>query len=404
MPASSLSVWLGDTRVGTINALGGDRSIFAFDDAYADDPSRPTLGLGFKQADGRLIRDFDPTQTRLAPFFSNLLPEGPLRDYLAKRAGVKEMRELMLLEALGHDLPGAIRVRAFGDAIADDAPSMASSEPRPGPLRFSLAGVQLKFSAVEKAHGGLTIPATGEGGDWIVKLPSMRFGGVAANEFSMMTLAAANGLEVPEVRMVPLDRLQGLPEGVGRFTEDAFAVRRFDRAEGGARIHIEDFAQVFGVYPGDKYERASYRSVAAVLAIETGDAGVEEFIRRLVFNTLIGNGDMHLKNWSLIYRDGRTPQLAPAYDFVATTPYIPTRKLALSLGKTKVMTRIGLDQIGYMAVRAGIAERWARNIAKDAVVRFRDIWARENANLPMGDDVSAEIERLLAEIPLANES
>lgn len=401
MPAAALSVWLGDTRVGAITALGGDRSVFAFDDAYADAPLRPTLGLTFKTPQGELKRDIDPTQTRLIPFFSNLLPEGPLRDYLAKRAQVKEMREYLLLEALGHDLPGAVTIRADGNRMDEDAASAPTRADNSGPLRFSLAGVQLKFSAIERASGGLTIPVGGEGGHWIVKLPSIRFEGVAANEFSMMRLAAANGLDVPEVRLVPLDRLEGIPEDVGRFKEDAYAVRRFDRTPNG-RVHIEDFAQVFDAYPERKYGGASYASIAKVLWIETRDADVEEFIRRLVFNTLIGNADMHLKNWSLIYRDGRTPQLAPAYDFVATTGYIGDPKLALTLGRTKRMANIGLDHVGYMAARAGIPERWARTTARDAADRFRQVWAREAANLPLAAAVRAEIERLLAEVPLAN--
>jgi serine/threonine protein kinase HipA of HipAB toxin-antitoxin module len=44
---------------------------------------------------------------------------------------------------------------------------------------------------------------------------------------------------------------------------------------------------------------------------------------RVTFNMLIGNADMHMKNWSLIYPDRRYVSLAPAYDFVATLPYIP---------------------------------------------------------------------------------
>ena len=68
-------------------------------------------------------------------------------------------------------------------------------------LRFSLAGVQLKFSAMGDARGGLTIPARGVGGDWIVKLPSLQFPGVPENEFSMMTLARAVGISVPVVKL-----------------------------------------------------------------------------------------------------------------------------------------------------------------------------------------------------------
>src|SRR5262245_51589581 len=114
----------------------------------------------------------------------------------------------------------------------------------------------------------------------------------------------------------------------------ALAVRRFDRTADGP-VHIEDFAQVFGLYPEDKYGKASYRNIAGVIAAETGNVGTAEFVRRLVFNVLIGNADMHVKNWSLIYLDRRRAALAPAYDFVSTIHYIPDDNSALSFGRTK---------------------------------------------------------------------
>ncbi|GEM_PF-5179559 len=281
MAADALEVLLGDRKVGVISALGGDQSIFSFDDAYAEDPDRPTLSLSFKGERGGLLRDPRPTQTRLAPFFSNLLPEGMLRDYLARRAGIKPVREYPLLEVLGPDLPGGVTVRPLGERAlnedAEDQQDEGSGAGGQGALRFSLAGVQLKFSAVEKARGRLTIPASGRGGDWIIKLPSTRFRGVAANEFSMMRLARAMGMDIPDVELAPLDQIEGLPEGIGRIEEEALAVRRFDRREDGGRIHIEDFAQVFGVYPGEKYDKGSYRSLAKVLWLETGEPGVREF-------------------------------------------------------------------------------------------------------------------------------
>ena len=406
MAADALEVLLNDRKVGVISALGGDQSIFSFDDAYADDPDRPTLSLSFKGEQGGLLRDHRPTQTRLTPFFSNLLPEGTLRDYLAKRAGIKPMREYPLLEALGPDLPGAVTVRPLGEGERDeDDEGRHGDETRQaggqGALRFSLAGVQLKFSAVGKAQGGLTIPASGRGGDWIIKLPSIRFRGVAANEFSMMRLARAMGMDIPDVELAPLDQIEGLPEGIGRIEEEAFAIRRFDRREDGGRIHIEDFAQVFGVYPGEKYDKGSYRYLAKVLWLETGEAGVREFIRRLVFNTLIGNADMHLKNWSLIYRDGRTPELSPGYDFLSTTVYIPDENVALKFARTKRMAEFSLDEISYMAARAGLPEALARDTAIEAVDRFHEVWGAERAHLPIAEDLAAEIERLLGVVPLA---
>ena len=180
------------------------------------------------------------------------------------------------------------------------------------PLRFSLAGVQLKFSALMETSKGLTLPVNGVGGDWVVKLPSPRFDSVPENEYAMMTLAAAVGIDVPAVRLVAttdIGRLsRELPEAFGQ----SLAVRRFDRPRPGERVHIEDFAQVFNVYPENKYKRASYGSIARVLWLEAGEPAIVEFTRRLVFNVLIGNADAHLKNWSVIYPDGRSTTLAPA--------------------------------------------------------------------------------------------
>ncbi|WP_244511265.1 HipA domain-containing protein [Vreelandella arcis] len=84
-----------------------------------------------------------------------------------------------------------------------------------------------------------------------------------------------------------------------------FVIERFDRLSDGSAVHIEDFTQVFDVYAEQKYKTATLRNIAQVLAAETSDADIAEFIRRLVFCVLTGNGDMHMKNWSLIYPDRR---------------------------------------------------------------------------------------------------
>lgn len=287
------------------------------------DAKRATLSLSFKDAYGALITASAPTQTRLPPVFANLLPEGTLRDYLAQRAGVKAQREFYLAWVLGRDLPGAVQIvpqneEALPRELQDSPLNDAIQDDEKAALRFSLAGMQLKFSAVQRATGGLTIPADGVGGSWIVKLPSTKFEGVPENEFAMMALARRIGIDVPETRLLPVRDIQGLPKGIELHGDRVFAIRRFDRAADGTRIHIEDFAQVFGVYPERKYERASYRNIARVVWIEVGETGLVELIRRLVFNALIGNADMHLKNWSFVHPVGDAPRLAPAYDFVST--------------------------------------------------------------------------------------
>lgn len=217
---SVLNVRLHGRKVGTLTHVPGDRALFTLTDDYVADQNRPTLGLSFKDEFGALITRWPTRQKRLPPYFSNLLPEGHLRDYLAARAGVHREREFFLLWALGWDLPGALTVEPVDGETwppgPDDGENNAQAR-KENALRFSLAGVQLKFSAVHdgRANKGLTIPAKGVGGSWIVKLPSARFKGVPENEYAMLTLARRVGIEVPEIALVDVSSIGNLPDGIG---------------------------------------------------------------------------------------------------------------------------------------------------------------------------------------------
>jgi serine/threonine-protein kinase HipA len=400
-----LDVLLYDEPIGTLTRVSGDRILFAFNEAYIADDNRPVLGLGFKDQLGELITEFTPTQTKVMPFFSNLLPEGHMRAYLAERAGVNSARDFFLLWVLGSDLPGAVTIRpADGEAWPPDAHDGADADDddrHENALRFSLAGVQLKFSAIHEARDGLTIPAKGVGGSWIVKLPSREFAGVPENEYSMMTLARLIGMDVPALRLVEVEAIRNLPEGIGALEGQALAIQRFDRLEDGSAVHIEDFAQVFGVYPHDKYKKASAANIAQVIGIESSDDDIAEFIRRLTFNTLIGNADMHLKNWSLIYPDRRRAVLAPAYDFVSTIPYIPNNKAALNFSRTKRFDEFSEDELAHLAAKARLPEKLVLDTARETVSLFHQHWHVEKVNLPLTDDVIQVVEAHLKTVPIA---
>ena len=402
-----LEVLLHDEPVGTLTHIDGDRTIFGFADAYVANESRPALGLGFKDRFGELITEFRPTRTRLLPFFSNLLPEGHMRAHLAERAGVDPVREFFLLWVLGMDLPGAVTIQPTDGGAWPPQSHMhadvdeSGNDRRQHALRFSLAGVQLKFSALNEPRGGLTIPARGIGGSWIVKLPSREFEGLPENEFSMMTLARLIGMDVPATRLIAINTIGNLPEGVGALGREALAVERFDRLADGAPVHMEDFAQVFGVYPEQKYENASARSIARVLGAECQDIDMAEFIRRLTFNTLIGNADMHLKNWSLIYPDRRHAALAPAYDFVATIAYIPDRTAAWKFSRTRLFSEFSEDELSHLAAKAMLPERLVLDTARETVTLFHQHWRAEKTHLPLPADAVRAIDKHLRTIPLA---
>jgi serine/threonine-protein kinase HipA len=237
-------------------------------------------------------------------------------------------------------------------------------------------------------------------GAWIVKLPSIAYPHVPENEFAMMDLARRVGIDVPETALLPLTAIQGLPAEIPipRDTP-AYIIRRFDRQENGQRVHTEDFAQVFGVYPERKYEAASYRNIAEAVFSACGDLGLAEFIRRLTFNILIGNGDMHLKNWSLIYFDGRNPSLAPAYDFVSTICYLPQDKLALSLLGSKEFSSLSTDQLKRWAGRSGFPESLVLDVAEDTARRLALVWPMLRDYTLPGSAVDV-LEKHIASIPL----
>jgi serine/threonine-protein kinase HipA len=393
----ALTVNLHGRRIGVINRISGDHHLFSFDQGYIEDADRPVLSLSFKGQSGGLVIPMRAVTGRLPVFFSNLLPEGHLREYLAARAGVKQHREFFLLAVLGSDLPGALTVAPLEQPVQSIAAHSRDREEEEAipeaAFRFSLAGVQLKFSAIMESTGGLTIPAGGIGGAWIVKLPSSSFQFVPENEYTMLALARVMGIEVPETRLIDIAEIRGLPSDATTIGGKALAIRRFDRGPNGEAIHMEDFAQVFGLYPRDKYHHRSYANIASVLWAETGESGTFEFFRRLVFSVLIGNGDMHLKNWSLLYPDRRTPLLSPAYDFVATFPYIPNDNLALTFGGSRSLSGISPDQVRRFADTARLPVNPLWTIVRETVERTLDAWE----NLAEKDMLPAEMRKAVGD-------
>jgi serine/threonine-protein kinase HipA len=401
---SVLDVWLQNYHVGTITNIAGDTNIFVMDDDYRDDPGAPTISFkAFRDATGAYRKHVRPTRTRLHPYFSNLLPEGQLRMYLARHAHVNAARDFPLLRIVGHDLPGALRIADDVDAAGlpvDPAPHSARDDGLDDILRFSLAGVQLKFSASGDPKRGLTIPAGGMGGHWIVKLPDQRFKGVSENEFSMMSFAKAVGIDVPTVGLIDPANVAGLPADVQNLTGNAYYVERFDRLPSGARVHTEDFAQSNGIYPEQKYARMSFDLLAEQVARLQGVPGMVELTRRLVFNAGIGNGDMHAKNWSVIYRDGRTATLAPAYDYVSTVVYMPQDDLGMNLVGSKSFDDVTEARLRALADRALVPTKPVIDAAYDMVERMRETWPAIAPTLPMAADHRDTIAAHMSGIPL----
>jgi len=400
---NALAVRLYGRQIGIITKLVGERQLFSFEQDYIDDPERPTLSLSFKSTSGGVVTSTRPVSVRVPPFFSNLLPEGPLREYLSKLADVKSEREFFLLAVLGADLPGAVVIEptdAKHHADEIEEPSDAVRAPKEA-LRFSLAGVQLKFSAVLEATRGLTVPAGGMGGSWIVKLPSAKYVSVPENEHAMLELARRVGIEVPSNKLVEINNINGLPEEAHTVGKTALAVERFDRLPDRRRVHMEDFAQVFGLYPGDKYGHRSYANIASILWAEAGQETTYEFVKRVVFSVVMGNADMHLKNWSLLYADRRTPVLAPAYDLVSTVPYLPSDTLGLNFGDSRDLHEITKEQIRRFAETARIPVSPLWKIVTETTERTAESWKTLEHRDALPEGIRIAIEKQILGVAIA---
>lgn len=352
MNVKALAIYLGrDLRVGVLFQFAPEGAAvinrFEADPAFRTLAAAPVLSTSFladapeeQQAlwsqitaapfNGR----HSPAQGWLLPcFFQNLLPEGVFRDHVAALRGCDPRDHFEMLAACGRDLPGnvyALPVELSRDALAhyvtqdQDALEMTVTA---DPLEegVSLSGVQPKLGVLRQ--GDRYVGRTRDQDTWIIaKLPVVGMPLLPEVEDLSLRLAAAAGVSVCEATLEPLGALAarhgydlGDADGDTRF----LAVVRYDRSPAG-RIHAEDFAQILGAMPEEKYggaagARHSYLSVAAVLlsAPSMGEPAVHELLRRLLVNELLGNPDMHLKNIGLRYPDGVTPEFPPAYDIVA---------------------------------------------------------------------------------------
>ena len=382
--------------VGYLAGFQNGRNVLSFADEFKDDPSRPTFSLithpNFPHSEKLMSEPWAKNQ-RLHPVLSNLLPEGALRELIAQGLKTHIDNEFQMFSYLGQDLPGALVATPVEPEDVPDSVLTTHGKAKAVKFkandqenRFSLAGIHMKFSMKEK-DGRYNLSKNGALGDWIIKTPSTRHKNVPLNEYTAMSLAALAGVDIPDIRLIELDKLDNLPPINLPDEKLAFAIKRFDR-DGNTRIHMEDFAQVLVKYPHDKYNSASYEQVGKVIYDYSGDglADAQQFARRMLVNILLANGDAHLKNWSFLYQDQVTPGLSPAYDIVTTSVYIDDEtKYALNLGKTKEWFSVTADNFQSWANKSGIPWRAIKPHIDDTMEKARTVWPEALKDLPMDE-------------------
>ncbi|MBD8495575.1 type II toxin-antitoxin system HipA family toxin [Pseudomonas syringae] len=299
------------------------------------------------------VRADEYRHRELLPIFQMNLPEGyvleQLRNRLAKTVNVDPMLLLALsgssspigrVFASSPEVDALLKRQVFkGERLNeiltwDGAQDIFVDLVDRYILRAGISGVQPKVVVPEQVEEGAQ-RFTSKTPELIIKSGRGEYPGLAINEFLCMSIAQEAGIVVPPFYLSD--------------NAELFVMRRFDRDEQLDPVGFEDMAVLMGLSTAQKYSK-SYTAIARAIRLycapEHVQGALEQLFAMVALSCILGNGDAHLKNFGLLYSDPtrRTARLAPAYDIVNTTAYIPNDVLALDLvgNKSLFASRQGL--------------------------------------------------------------
>lgn len=401
-----LSVYLNDIAIGM---LSEEDDIWSFE--YVPDWTSSPTAFDLSPALSRhKLRHVDGASNRAVQwYFDNLLPEEAQRSVLQREAGIRGDDAFGLLQYLGAESAGSLvltpaqqKLDSGGTKVAlnqaalsrriRDLPRVSLSHE--APKRMSVAGAQNKLLVVFR-EGQLFEPMGMEPSTHILKPEhgGEDYPNSVMNEFAMMTLARHVGLAVPSV-----SRLY-VPEPV-------YIVERFDRytdQDGQThRSHIIDACQLLNKPRAYKYAAASLDALTDCIEYCSNSAlARQQLFRWLVFNVLVGNDDIHLKNLSFaVNQSGIT--LCQAYDLLSTAAYHtrayaderalwPNLPMMIGLPSAQTFNEVNRGALLDAGVRLGLT----RSIAE------REIEGLTSRLLPALDLIISEIQVVNRTIPAA---
>ncbi len=301
------NVYYQDQFAGVLSEEPGNRASFTYDPSYLSSAFPPIAFTLPKQIDAHI------SQLGLHPFFDNLVAEGWLEHAQTRILGKRIMSRLELLLAFGGDCAGAVSVRD-PDPARYSGLMLDIEDPKERALfasQASLSGVQPKLALIKQ--GNKMVPAKiNQLSTHIAKFPSRGHDNLVVNEY-LTTLAFK--------ALLPNDQCVELSIGeVKGINEQALIIKRFDRSNQ-ERLHFEELNQLLG-YPSKAKYNGSYKEMANWIH-QVQEGQVTELYRlytRILAGILLGNTDMHLKNFAMAYTNEGI-ELSPSYDQVSAVIY-----------------------------------------------------------------------------------
>ena len=372
-------IYYKDTFAGILSQEAGGRCVFTYDESYLQS-SLPAISYTLPlRAEPHL------SEYGLHSFFDNLCAEGWLKNAQARALGLRRDDPFSLLLAFGTDLAGAVSVidpEPVGDIKIDrgDPENIAALS-----ARASLSGVQPKLGAIKEGRVFRPVKL-GERATYIAKLPSPTLPDILELEYITTQACAALLKEdiVAEMTLAPLKDV----------AERALFVKRFDRTEDGKQLHFEEFNQLLGKRPEDKYE-ACYEHMADFI-IQNSDiclrAECDTLFRRVMACILTGNTDAHLKNFAMEHTESGL-RLAPCYDLVAAACYPQYQTLALGIGGAENIRigSIGPKKIARLGNLFGLPDRAVMLAVSDFASRLDKAHSTVDASKNVGRDIKDKL-------------
>lgn len=353
------------------------------------------------------------THLPVRAFLDGLLPEGESRVVVAREKGLSRDDTYGLISALGRDCAGAIVIQPIED-LPPPSPTTLAARPlsneeiaelvanlREAPLgvggrvRLSLAGVQEKLLLTRMPDGSWGQPVDETPSTHILKPEIVRYPATVENEAFAMRLAKHLGLDVAPVETTTIG---------GR---KLIVIERFDRVvhtDGSVeRLHQEDFCQATAIAPDQKYEEdggPSLQRIAGILQAYAPHESLESLLRAATLNILLGNGDAHGKNFSLLHDQSGAIRLAPLYDLMSTLFYGDDH-LAMYIDNVRRTSAVTIDRLINEAASWPLPRARSEEIIIDILDRAPaavEAAASETSGLPeeIPAVVFAQLERIRA--------
>ncbi len=312
-------VYFKDIFAGILKQEPGEVFSFAYDDSYLNE-KLPSISFS-------ILNDKKThfCQSGLHPFFDNLIAEGWLEKAQSRLLGKREISRFEILLAFGYDCAGAVSIIDPEPEDISDKLIDINNQKELALLknRASLSGVQPKITIIKKENKYFP-STTGELSSHIAKFSSSSHLDLVINEY--ITINAFKSL-LPDSDIVNISI-----DKVEEINATALIIERFDR-KNGERIHFEEFNQLLELKPSQKYT-GSYKDMADFISSNKECIPVEKYklFERILCGILIGNTDMHFKNFAMFYEENSL-RLTPSYDQVCAYLY-DYKSLALSIGNT----------------------------------------------------------------------